>query len=100
MVSCKDNIVIFRLSNTCYPQNLARNLARFFRTDIYRFPIDYDLNVNDDISLLPCTAESFINMISGFSFNRILIILSLFIHASKHQPGSLLRPSNSANSLY
>jgi hypothetical protein len=30
MVSCKDKIVIFALFNTCYPQNLARNLASFF----------------------------------------------------------------------
>jgi len=30
MVSCKDKIITFPLFNTCYPQNLARNLARFF----------------------------------------------------------------------
>ncbi len=30
MVSYKDKIVIFPLFNTCYPENLARNLARFF----------------------------------------------------------------------
>ena len=34
MVSCKDKIVIFPLFNTCYPQNLARNLARFFQVVI------------------------------------------------------------------
>jgi len=30
MVSYKDKIVTFLLFNTCYPQNLARNPARFF----------------------------------------------------------------------
>ena len=34
MVSCKDKIIIFPLFNTCYPQNLARNLASFFGYDI------------------------------------------------------------------
>jgi len=29
MVSYKDKIITFPLFNTCYPQNLARNLARF-----------------------------------------------------------------------
>jgi hypothetical protein len=28
-VSYKDKIITFPLFNTCYPQNLARNLARF-----------------------------------------------------------------------
>jgi hypothetical protein len=30
MVSYKDKIITFPLFNTCYPQNLARNLARLF----------------------------------------------------------------------
>jgi hypothetical protein len=29
MLSYKDKIITFPLFNTCYPQNLARNLARF-----------------------------------------------------------------------
>jgi hypothetical protein len=30
MVSYKDKIITIPLFNTCYPQNLAKNLARFF----------------------------------------------------------------------
>jgi hypothetical protein len=30
MASYKDKIITFPLFNTCYPQNLARNLASFF----------------------------------------------------------------------
>jgi len=33
MVNNKDNIITFPLFNTCYPQNLARNLARFMLTN-------------------------------------------------------------------
>jgi len=29
MMSYKDKIITFPLFNTCYPQNLVRNLARF-----------------------------------------------------------------------
>ena len=37
MVSYKDKIIIFPLFNTCYPQNLARNLASFFKQTIIDF---------------------------------------------------------------
>ena len=32
MVSYKDKIIAFPLFNTCYPQNLGRNLAGFSET--------------------------------------------------------------------
>jgi hypothetical protein len=38
MVTYKDKIVTFPLFNTCYPQNLARNLAIFFEIEIVRTP--------------------------------------------------------------
>jgi len=47
MVSYKDKIVTFPLFNTCYPQNLARNLARF-KPDLYRFPIHHVFKEIDD----------------------------------------------------
>jgi predicted RNA binding protein YcfA (HicA-like mRNA interferase family) len=41
MMSYKDRIIAFPLFNTCYPQNLARNLARFLKGEAvsYEFPI-------------------------------------------------------------
>ena len=42
MVSCKDKIVIIPLFSTCYPQNLARNLARFLFSSERRFILDQD----------------------------------------------------------
>ena len=34
MMSYKDKIITFPLFNTCYPQNLVRNLARFSKVTI------------------------------------------------------------------
>jgi predicted RNA binding protein YcfA (HicA-like mRNA interferase family) len=41
MMNYKDRIIAFPLFNTCYPQNLARNLARFLKGEAvsYEFPI-------------------------------------------------------------
>jgi len=37
MIDYKDKIIIFPLFNTCYPQNLARNLASFFDKIMFDF---------------------------------------------------------------
>jgi len=34
MLSYKDKIITFPLFNSCYPQNLARNLARFVNVKV------------------------------------------------------------------
>jgi len=34
MVNYKDKIITFPLFNTCYPQNLAGNLARFINVKV------------------------------------------------------------------
>jgi hypothetical protein len=46
-VNYKDKIVIFPLFNTCYPQNLARDLASF-KTDYLRYTRDQDFREIDD----------------------------------------------------
>jgi len=48
-VSYKDKIITFPLFNTCYPPNLARNLASFSGTGILKYN---RLEFEDNIDLI------------------------------------------------